>query len=59
MSEIGHLSSSLAHLGNIAVRVGRVLRFDPVRERILDDEQAGGLLRRVYRDGHWAVPQGM
>lgn len=55
--EIGHLSASLCHLGNIATRVGRVLHFDPDNERMLDDEEAGRLLRREYRAGHWAAPK--
>ncbi|MEX0712528.1 MAG: Gfo/Idh/MocA family oxidoreductase, partial [Pirellulales bacterium] len=54
--EIGHLSAALCHLGNIATRVGRVLAFDPRAEQILNDEEAGRLITRVYRDGHWAVP---
>lgn len=55
--EIGHLSASLCHLGNIATRVGRVLDFDPDTEQIVKDDAAGRLLRRTYRDGHWAVPK--
>jgi predicted dehydrogenase len=55
--EIGHLSASLCHLGNIATRVGRVLHFDPDKEQILKDDEAARLLRRTYRDGHWAVPK--
>ncbi len=55
--EIGHLSSSLCHLGNIVARVGRAIRFDPKTEQILDDEEAAGLLGRKYRQGHWAVPK--
>lgn len=57
--EIGHLSSTLSHLGNIATRVGRVLRFDPQTERVVGDEEAGRLVRRSYREGHWAVPKGV
>ncbi|HEX4145164.1 MAG TPA: Gfo/Idh/MocA family oxidoreductase [Pirellulales bacterium] len=53
--EIGHLAASLCHLGNIATRVGRVLTFDPVREKIVGDEQANALVRRQYRD-HWGTP---
>ncbi len=56
--EIGHLSSSLAHLGNIATRVGRRLRFDPAAEVIIDDAEAQALVGRTYRAGHWAVPRG-
>lgn len=54
--EIGHLTASLCHLGNIATRVGRVVRFDPKTEQIADDPEAAKLLRRDYRTGHWAVP---
>lgn len=52
----GHRSATLAHLGTIACRVGRTLRFDPSTEQIQDDVEAGELLGRTYRDGHWAVP---
>jgi predicted dehydrogenase len=54
----GHLSAVLAHLGNIACRVGRTLHFDPATERIGDDTEADALVKRNYRDGHWAVPVG-
>jgi predicted dehydrogenase len=57
--EIGHLSASLCHLGNIATRVGRVVRFDPQTEQIKDDPQAAKMIRREYRPGHWAVPKGV
>lgn len=57
--EIGHLSATLAHLGNIATRVGRVLHFDPSTEQIANDEEANRLVRRTYREGHWAVPKGL
>jgi predicted dehydrogenase len=56
--EIGHLSSTLSHLGNIASRIGRTLNFDPQQERIVGDEEADQLVSRAYRAGHWAVPQG-
>jgi hypothetical protein len=55
--EIGHLTTSLCHLGNIATQLGRSLRFDHQQERFHDDEQANALLQRAYRDGHWAVPR--
>jgi predicted dehydrogenase len=56
-AEVGHLSASLAHLGNITCRVGRTLHFDPARERMVGDDEADRLLRRSYRPGHWAVPR--
>ncbi len=57
--EINHLSSSLCHLGNIACRLGRTLTLDPEKEQILNDPEANGMLRRKYREGHWAVPKGV
>lgn len=56
--EEGHRSATLVHLGNIACRLGRTLRFDPASEQIVDDAEAGDGLSRSYRDGHWAVPKG-
>lgn len=56
--EIGHLSATLCHLGNICARVGRSLAFDPKGERITGDDQANQLVGRQYREGHWAVPKG-
>jgi predicted dehydrogenase len=55
----GHLSTSLSHLANILARVGRRLRFDPQSEQLPDDQEAGALVRRTYRPGHWAVPKGV
>lgn len=53
----GHLSASLAHLGNIACRVGRVIKIDPKSQSIVDDTDANALCGRKYREGHWAVPK--
>jgi predicted dehydrogenase len=47
--EEGHLSSALCHLGNIAYRTRRAIRFDPATETILDDSGASVLLKRDYR----------
>lgn len=55
----GHLSASLCHLANIAARVGRVLNFDPKMETIQNDAEANVMVRRKYREGHWAVPKGV
>jgi predicted dehydrogenase len=53
----GHLSATLCHLANIAHQVGRNLNFDPVTEQIAGDAEANALVRRKYRDGHFAVPK--
>ncbi|MHC4479310.1 MAG: hypothetical protein ACYTEL_27135 [Planctomycetota bacterium] len=57
--EDGHLSATLCHLGNICMRVGRTLQFDPEKEQIVADEEANNLLRRNYRKNHWAIPPGV
>jgi hypothetical protein len=51
MAEIqeGHLSSTLAHLANIAYATGRTLQFDPQEEQFVDDEEADKYLTRDYR----------
>ncbi len=54
--EIGHLSASLCHLGNIATRVRRVLHFDPKTEEIQNDKEASPMVRRQYRE-HWGTPR--
>ena len=47
--ETAHLSSGLAHLGNIAYRLGRVLSFDPNTEMFVNDLEADKMLTRNYR----------
>jgi predicted dehydrogenase len=47
--ETGHRSATLCHLGNIAMLLGRKLRWDPVKERFLNDEEANRLLDKGRR----------
>jgi predicted dehydrogenase len=56
--EEGHLSSALAHLGNIVARAGRSIRFDPESESVVGDSEAARFARRAYRP-HWATPKGV
>ncbi len=49
--ESAHLSSALAHLGNIAYRLDRVLNFDPKSEKFVNDPEADAMLTRNYRKG--------
>jgi len=50
--ETAHLSSALAHLGNIAYRLGRVLTFNPHSEKFVNDPEADKMLTRNYRAGY-------
>jgi predicted dehydrogenase len=50
--EVGHRSATVCHLGNIARWTGRRLRWDPVKERFIDDRQANALLDRPRRKGY-------
>jgi predicted dehydrogenase len=53
----GHLSAALAHFANIATRLGTTLKFDPVKEQFIGNDEGNKLLRRTYREGHWAAPK--
>ncbi|MCC5930077.1 MAG: Gfo/Idh/MocA family oxidoreductase [Cyclobacteriaceae bacterium] len=54
--ETAHLSSALAHLGNIAYRLERVLTFNPKSETFVNDPEANQMLSRNYRKG-FEVPE--
>jgi predicted dehydrogenase len=49
-AEIGHRCCSIAHLGNIALELGRKLRWDPAKEEFLDDDQANRMRSRAMRE---------
>jgi hypothetical protein len=55
--EIGHHSTTLPLLGNIAYRTGRKIRWNAEREEIVDDPQASALLGRQAR-APWNVVSG-
>jgi predicted dehydrogenase len=48
--EIGHRVTCWSHLGNIACRLGRKLRWDPAAERFIGDEEANRLIQTAYRE---------
>jgi predicted dehydrogenase len=52
--EQAHRSISIGHLGNISLRLGRDLRWDPKQERILGDNAANQMLSRPMRKP-WAI----
>jgi predicted dehydrogenase len=49
-AETGHRTISIAHIGNIAMLLGRKLRWDPAAERFLDDPAADAMLSRPQRE---------
>ena len=48
-AEIGHRSCAVCLLGSIAMQLGRKLRWDPDRERFMNDPEADGRLLRPMR----------
>jgi len=47
--EVGHRVSSFCHLGNIAMKLDRRLKWDPKAERFVDCEEANAMLSRPHR----------
>ncbi len=47
--EVGHRSATVCHLGNIAIRLGRELAWDPTAEKFVGDDQANLLTSRPMR----------
>jgi predicted dehydrogenase len=55
-AEVAHRSISVAHLGEIAIKTGQKLNWDPQSEKFSDNNvHATRLLRRPYRDP-WVFP---
>jgi predicted dehydrogenase len=48
-AEIGHRSSTVCHLGNIAMLLGRKLKWDPKKERFINDSAADSMIVRSMR----------
>jgi predicted dehydrogenase len=49
-AEVAHRSASIGHLGQIAMTVGRKIRWNPDKEQILGDPAAARLLGRAKRE---------
>jgi hypothetical protein len=47
--EAAHRAATLLHLANIAIRVGRKINYDPVKEQIVGDEEANRLVNQPMR----------
>jgi len=48
-ADVANRSATLLHLANIAIRTGRKLRYDPVKEQIIGDEEANRLVNPPMR----------
>lgn len=53
--EIGHRSATVCHLGSLAMRLGRKLRWDPGQESFVGDAEANAKRHYPYR-APWALP---
>jgi len=48
--EIGHRTATICHLGNIAMKLKRKIKWDPDTEQIIGDEEATAMLSQPMRD---------
>jgi len=48
-AEAAHRAATILHLANISIRVGRKIRFDPVKEEIVADPEADRLVHQPMR----------
>ena len=48
-AEVGHVSATSCHLGTMAIRLGRTIRWDPEKQQIIGDERATGMMAREMR----------
>lgn len=46
---IGHRSATVCHLGNIAIRTGKAITWNPETEQIVADPEAAKMLSKEYR----------
>jgi predicted dehydrogenase len=53
--DIGHRVSTVCHLANLSIKLGRKLRWDPVAEQFAGDAEANKMLDRPRRDP-WQLP---
>jgi hypothetical protein len=52
---IGHRSATVCHLGNIAIRSGKTVSWDPEKEVITGDDELAKMAARPYR-APWSLP---
>ncbi len=49
-AEVGHRTITVAHIGNIAMKLGRTLQWNPDSEQFAGDDEANALLSRHQRE---------
>jgi predicted dehydrogenase len=49
-AETGHRCCTISHIGNIALELGRKLRWDPDAEQFVDDPEANRMCSRAIRE---------
>ncbi|MBN8731925.1 MAG: Gfo/Idh/MocA family oxidoreductase [Acidobacteria bacterium] len=54
--EQGHISTTACVLANLSMKLGRSLKWDPVKHEVVGDAEANKLLRRPYRKP-WVHPE--
>lgn len=54
-AEVGHRSATVCHLGNIALRTGKKLKWDPAKEEMIGDAEANKWVDKEYR-APWKLP---
>jgi predicted dehydrogenase len=52
--EVGHRTITISHIGNIAIQLGRKLRWDPETETFPDDAEANSMTSREMQNG-WSL----
>lgn len=53
-AETGHRSATVCHLGNTAMLLGRSLKWDPVKEQFVNDDEANRMVNRTMRSP-WVI----
>ena len=52
--ENGHRSATIVNMGVIALRLGRDLDFDPVKQEFINDDEANRMINQPMR-GFWKI----
>ena len=53
--EVGHRTTSMSHLANICLQLGRKLEWNPDAEKFVNDPEADALIGRTMQNG-WSLP---